>query len=200
MRNGDEDISQRFLHECFDYNPQTGICVWKQRPLHHFRDEAQQRQMNTRCAHQVIGTRNKSGGYLVVKLHGKTRRLHRLIFKWMTGSIPYFVDHINHQVTDNRWSNLRAASHSQNQANNWRKRTRRYKGITPHHKGRKYVAQCANTYLGCFDTEEEAAMAYDAHAAQVFGEFAVLNFPTSQVHRSKESPNVTSQSHSALRR
>lgn len=34
-----------------------------------------------------------------------------------------------------------------------------------------------NMHLGAFDNQMEAAMAYDDKAAELFGEFAYLNFP-----------------------
>jgi hypothetical protein len=35
-----------------------------------------------------------------------------------------------------------------------------------------------NLYLGRFDSMEEAAMAYDEKAKEIYGRFAILNFPT----------------------
>lgn len=58
-----------------------------------------------------IGTVNKDG-YLVVKIDGHVYIAHRLIFFMETGRWPDpTCDHKNRRCRDNRWSNLREASH-----------------------------------------------------------------------------------------
>lgn len=116
----------------------------------------------------------------------KNERMHRWIMQPPPGLV---VDHINHDTLDNRRSNLRIATVSQNTAN--RRHTRpsmsrgKYVGICqpvdnrPGRDGRpcRWRADCQGRYIGSFDTPEEAARAYDAVAREVFGEFAMLNFP-----------------------
>jgi hypothetical protein len=92
-----------------------------------------------------------------------------------------FVDHINGNGLDNRDENLRLATNSQNQMNS-RKRSgtsSRYKGVSLQRK--RWRAQIKLDgkliYLGMFDTEEQAAMAYDYAAIELFGEFSRINFP-----------------------
>lgn len=48
-----------------------------------------------------------------------------------------------------------------------------FRGVTRYHN--KWVANCADKYLGLFTTSEEAAMAYDHAAVRKFGQFAHLN-------------------------
>ncbi|MCA1775521.1 MAG: HNH endonuclease, partial [Loktanella sp.] len=45
-------------------------------------------------------------------------RAHRVAFAIMTGKHPHQIDHINGRRDDNRWSNLRDCSASQNRYNN----------------------------------------------------------------------------------
>jgi hypothetical protein len=95
------------------------------------------------------------------------------------------VDHINRDPFDNRRSNLRLASHSQNQSNQSKRRTNTsgYKGVfrTTQNERTYWQAQIAQHRrkytLGVFQDVVEAAQNYDAFALLLQGEFAVLNFP-----------------------
>jgi hypothetical protein len=108
--------------------------------------------------------------------------MHRIITNAPVGMV---VDHINGDGLDNRKSNLRVCTVSQNLRN--RGATSRnktgYKGVSIDADilSKKYVAQIKvnnkGMYLGRFKTAEQAARAYDEAALQHFGEFAKLNFP-----------------------
>ena len=89
------------------------------------------------------------------------------------------VDHINRDKLDNRRENLRPATNSQNQVNMPPKRGKSFKGTELVPSGRFRARGCLNykqVYIGTFDTEAEAARAYDAWATIAHGEFAWLNF------------------------
>ena len=93
------------------------------------------------------------------------------------------VDHINHDGLDNRRENLRLVSHQQNAMNQrgWRKSSSQYKGVTRSRDSGRWIAKMNTNgdhiYLGVFDTEVDAARAYDQKAREVFGEHGYLNFP-----------------------
>lgn len=93
------------------------------------------------------------------------------------------VDHINHDTLDNRRSNLRLATRSQNQINSGKRKVNKsgYKGVSFYKETKKWKARInynnKNIHLGYFTDIKEAARAYDAKASEIFGKFAFLNYP-----------------------
>jgi hypothetical protein len=85
------------------------------------------------------------------------------------------VDHINGNALDNRRTNLRIATCAQNLWNSGPRRGRLYKGSYKDKTKWKTIIQ--GQHIGTFETEIEAAKAYDMEAIIRFGEFAKLNFP-----------------------
>lgn len=103
----------------------------------------------------------------------------------MKPSDSQVVDHINGNGLDNRRENLRIATMSSNQWNQRKQRRctkSKFKGVGLDDRTNKWSADIRaykqRFYLGSFVLEEDAAMAYDAAARKLHGEFARLNFPT----------------------
>ncbi len=99
----------------------------------------------------------------------------RIIWKMETDEEPPEVDHWNNDSLDDRWDNLRAATHTQNCQNRRRKRTGDIpKGVQI--RGKRFAAfVTANgirRYLGTFDTPAEASLAYQAGVALYHMEYA----------------------------
>jgi len=94
------------------------------------------------------------------------------------------VDHINGDTLDNRRANLREATPSQNAQNRRRRADSRHtfkgvgRSVVPHLPWLAAITVAGKArHLGVFETEIEAARAYYLAAAELFGEFARLNFP-----------------------
>lgn len=107
----------------------------------------------------------------------KSILMHRQIFG--DESAPD-VDHKDGNTLNNQRENLRAATRSENLANNRRaKSDLGYRGVTRTMRGelKPYRVMCRNRYIGAFDDLIEAAQAYDTAAIKEFGQFAKLNFP-----------------------
>lgn len=114
-----------------------------------------------------------SDGYVKTKLSGRTYPLHKYLCP-STG----IIDHANGNTLDNRSINLRPATQSQNNANNFQCRNKHgYKGVCWVPSRKKWVATVGKKWAGTASTVEQAARLYDKKALEMFGEFASLNFP-----------------------
>ena len=121
---------------------------------------------------------HNSNNFVIRAFKSKRITLHRFITNAPKGMV---VDHINHNTLDNRRSNLRVCTQKQNSWNSHKKsnHTNPYKGVHRSSMGRwKAVIREAGKYkhIGVYDTPEEAAIAYDRKAIELFGEYACKNF------------------------
>jgi|TARA_R110000824_G_scaffold14877_1_gene63025 hypothetical protein len=104
------------------------------------------------------------------------------------------VDHINGNPLDNRKENLRVCTTAENCRNRGKSKNNKsgYKGVSYHKKAKHMINEYKSPWqsmivfnrklmcLGMYKTKEEAARAYDQKAIELFGEFALLNFPEEQ--------------------
>lgn len=114
-----------------------------------------------------------------------TMLLHREVMERVLGrrlSSEERVDHKNGDGLDNRRQNLRLATHAQNMCNRRPSRgsTSRFLGVhydSSRGKWRAKIKPVNGRYehLGRFDSEVEAAVAYNVAAAREHGDFARLN-------------------------
>ena len=118
--------------------------------------------------------------YACADVEGKTIQMHQLMCPLPSGDE---IDHIDRDGLNNRRSNLRPATRSQNAHNigpstantsgylgvSFDRGTGRWKAVTTDQRER--------IWIGRFHTPEEAARAYDAKVRELFGEFAGVNFP-----------------------
>lgn len=116
---------------------------------------------------QLAGSSLKTG-YRQITVQGKRYLEHVLVWFYFNGTKPATpIDHTNGIRSDNRIENLRLCSPVENQYN---KRTQKnttsiYKGVYYNKKANRWHVQYRKDgkkiHVGFFDTEMEAAIAYD---------------------------------------
>lgn len=123
------------------------------------------------------GTIN-TDGYVVISIESRPYYAHRLAWLYMTGAWPSLeIDHMDGNRSNNSWSNLRIAKHSQNATNSRMRRnnTSGAKGVSfykPYNKWRAYITHKGKHIgLGYFNTVEEASKAYQSASIEYHGEF-----------------------------
>jgi len=120
--------------------------------------------------------------------HGNIR-----IYNWKIGPLHTFLlgytpsknfvgDHINGDTLDNRRLNLQICTNQQNTTKRKKinkNNTSGFRGVTWHSKNKKWIAQIVfnNKYqnIGSYKKKEDAALAYNIKAKEIFGKFAILN-------------------------
>lgn len=150
----------KFLFEYLRYNETKGEFTWIKRPNKNI-------HLHTRA-----GTKN-SAGYRVISLFGKRYLEHRLAWFYVHGEMPkHEIDHINQIRDDNRISNLRQVTRSENQRNKTRKDSRVDEiGIWWCRRRKRYIAEITlngkKVYQKSFTDIDEAISARKAKALEL---------------------------------
>ncbi len=126
----DVPLTQERLKKMVTYDPLTGLFT----------------KYGVACEHK------DSFGYTKVFVDGKLFWTHRLAWLYMTGEWPQqYIDHIDRDPSNNRWTNLRDVSQSQNMLNQ-----RRHPESCVFYRGNYWVVSVKNKYYGCFSDKELA--------------------------------------------
>lgn len=163
------------LRELLDYNPITGIFVWKRA-----------RGLN------LVGVRagciTPRGGQCLNKFYYKigvdNHRYysHVLAYLWMTGKYPEKeLDHEDGNGLNNKWSNLRLSEHAENGRHRNdlnRNNSSGYAGVSYHTGAKKWRARIMvdgkEIHIGFFNSKEDAAVARREKAVELHGCFAPM--------------------------
>jgi len=160
---------QAVVRHRLDYNPQTGIFIWKN-------------PADARIVGKVAGGTDAQSGYRKIHIHEYgVYHAHRLAWLHYHGEYDHLsvcVDHIDGDRSNNAISNLRLATFSQNTVNCKTRRNTEtgVKGVTKTKLGR-YRAIIRRPggekiELGCYSTIEEAAAVRLAASREHFGQFS----------------------------
>lgn len=164
------------LKEFLSYDPDTGVFVWKKvrKYAHaiHVGDEA--------------GYLNEEG-YIRIKFNRKCYAAHRLAWFFYHGSMPSeYIDHINGLRNDNRISNLRDITQTDNNRSTTKPKHNKsgFVGVSWHKRAGKWASVIRvdgkNHHLGLFIDPEEAHLAYLKAKAELH--------PNANLHRVAASP------------
>ena len=158
-------MNKERLSQLLELDPTTGVLRWKVSVSKKVK------------VGQVAGSKN-CGGYIRIGIDGRRLLAHRIIFLLTHGFEPPEVDHINGHRADNRPSNLRAATSSENNRNACIRSDNNsgIKGVSWGAQWGKWRARVrANGkqhHLGLFADLNAAAAAVHAFRAEHHGQFA----------------------------
>jgi hypothetical protein len=162
----DFKLTQEIAKEFWDYDPETGIFIWKFRDRKWFVTEGSFKSVNTRLAGKRAFYTVDGKGYYHQNLYYKFYRAHRVAWLWIYGEWPLFhIEHDNRNRQDNRIVNLLDKTNQQNSMNSklYSTNTSGYSGV---YFNRKILKWCSKIkykgeeiWLGYFDKIEDAAKA-----------------------------------------
>lgn len=161
-----ENLTQGKLKLFLDYNPETGVFIWKLN-----------RNQNVRAGD--IAGRVDEFGYRIIYVLGKKYRAGRLAWFWVTGEMPkQQIDHIDRNRSNDKFSNLREVDPRENVINRGipKNNTSGVIGVTWYKNLKKWCAQIEinnkNNNLGYFKEKSDAVLArYNAEKEHGIIEF-----------------------------
>ena len=129
---------------------------------------------NWRISKKVTST--KTYYYVNGDVNGFPILLHHFIYgKPKNG---YVIDHIDNDGLNNSRENLREITRQQNSQNKKktiRQTSSQYIGVCYNKQLKKWMAKCSKIYLGVFESEHDAACAYDNASYTLYGRGAKTN-------------------------
>lgn len=173
------------LRQLLRYEPDTGKLYWKPRPAEMFDGggyppERLAKTWNTKFSGAEAGSPNGTG-HLRMAVYGRRVVAHWIAWCLHYGEWPpsgFEVDHINMDGTDNRISNLRLATRSQNAHNRNPPSSNisGVKGVSWHKQGKKWQVKFGlhgkQHYLGLFTEFDEAVRVRSEAVRRLVGEFS----------------------------
>lgn len=114
-----------FLRECFEYRPETGELIWKERPRSHFPDFCSYRTFQSQRVGKIAGMKllnhkTKKPSEIVIGFWRRWRFGAHYAVLLMNGiTVPdgHEVDHRDGNPYNNRLENLRVCTHQRNLCN-----------------------------------------------------------------------------------
>lgn len=159
-------LTMLYLRSILEYDPDDG---W-------FLNRVQRGQRGD--IGDVAGNYDKDG-YIVIQIQGKKYKAHRLAWMYMTGEWPeHEIDHKDGNPANNIWTNLREATRGENCVNANRELGESgFRGVKFDSSSLTWRARIGygyqRTWLGPFDSAEEAYEAYLQAADVVHGKYAI---------------------------
>jgi hypothetical protein len=170
----------KYLRECLDYSPETGVFTWRERPREHFKTCGDWKRWNACFAATRAGSHDPRGREKI-SIGRRLYWAHRLAWLHMTGEWPkHEIDHRDCDKSNNRFANLREATRSENERNKkiLSRNTSGVKGVSWHKRDKKWRVTIRDgsekILVGSFDADrlDDAASAYERAAKELHGEFA----------------------------
>lgn len=110
-------ITQDRLKTVLYYSHETGLFTWKYRPRKLFASQRAYNIFNATYPGRKAGSL-RPDGYYEIRIDRKLYRAHKLAYLYTRGYLPELeVDHINGVRGDNRLTNLREVTSSENKRN-----------------------------------------------------------------------------------
>lgn len=177
-------ISLAYAKSLFQYNQSTGVIKWKKRPPWHFRDgqiskEHAAAAWNAKYSGSIAGTPHVQG-YIKITVDYVIYPAHVLAFLLMTGRWPQnHIDHADMNGFNNRWKNIREATHAENGRNRGKNKNNKsgFKGVSFSKQHQLWAARIkadgwGYLHLGLFDSAAIASVSYNIAAQSLHGQFA----------------------------